>query len=43
MNINTEINEGKLTKNLISEMFIKLVALRIIRYTRSSSEFHKGW
>jgi len=41
--INTKIIEGKLSKIFISKMCIKLVALRIIRYTRSSSQFQKGW
>jgi len=40
----TNINiEGKLSKIFISEVCIKLVALRINRYTRSSSQFQKGW
>jgi len=42
-NINTKLNEAKLSKNFISEVCIKLVALRINRYTRSSSQFQKGW
>jgi len=42
-NINTKIIEGKLSKIFISEVHIKLVALRINRYTRSSSQFQKGW
>jgi len=40
-NINTKIIEGKLSKIFISEVCIKLVALRINRYTRSSSQFQK--
>jgi len=40
MNINIE---GKLIKISISEVCIKLVALRITQYTRSSSQFQKGW
>jgi len=32
-----------LSKIYISEVCIKLVALRINRYTRSSSQFQKGW
>ena len=42
-NINTKIIEGKLSKIFISEVYIKLVALRIDRCTRSSSQFQKGW
>jgi len=42
-NINTNIIEGKLSKNFILEVCIKLVALRINRFTRSSSQFQKGW
>jgi len=42
-NINTKIIEGKLSKMFISELYISLVALRINRYTRSSSQFQKGW
>jgi len=42
MNINTNIIEGKLSKICISNVYIKLVALRINRYTRSSSQFQKG-
>ena len=34
---------GKLSKLIVSEVCIKLVALRINWYPRSSSEFHKGW
>jgi len=41
-NINTKITEGKLSKICISEVYFKLVALRINRYTRSS-QFQKGW
>ena len=33
-NINTKIIEGKLSKIFISEVYIKLVALRINRYTK---------
>jgi len=43
MNINTKINESKLSKIFISEVCIKLVALRIYMYTRSSWQFQKGW
>jgi len=32
-----------LGKNFISEVYIKLVAFRINRYTRSSSLFQKCW
>jgi len=42
-NINAKIIEGKLSKIFISEVYIKLVALRINRYTSSSSQFQKGW
>jgi len=42
-NINTKIIEGKLSKIFISEMHIKLIALRIDWNTRSSSQFQKGW
>jgi len=42
-NINTKIIEGKLSKIFISEVCIKPVALRITWYTRSSSQFQKGW
>ena len=41
-NINTEII-GKLSIIYISEVYIKLVALRINRYQRRSSQFQKGW
>jgi len=41
--INTKIIEGKLSKTFISEVCIKLVALRINRYTRSSSQFPISW
>jgi len=34
-NLNTKIIEGKLSKIYISEVCIKLVALRINRYTRN--------
>jgi len=43
MNINTRIIENKLSKFFISEVYIKLVALRINRCTRSCSQFQKGW
>ena len=43
MNINTKINESKLSKIFISEVCIKLVALRTHMYTRSSWQFQKGW
>jgi len=42
-NITTKTVEGKLSKIFISEVYIKLVALHINRYTRSSSQFQKGW
>jgi len=42
-NVNTEITEGKLIKIFISKVCIKLVALGINPYTRSSSQFQKGW
>jgi len=42
-NINIKLNEGKLSKIFISEVYIKLVAIRINRHTRSSSQFQKGW
>jgi len=43
-NINTKIIKGKLSKIIISEVCIKLVALRINpRCTRSSSQFQKRW
>jgi len=42
-NINTKIIEGKLSKIFISEMCIKLVALRINRCQRSCSQFQKDW
>jgi len=42
-NINTKIIEGKLSKIVTSEVCIKLVALRINWYTRSWSQFQKGW
>jgi len=32
-----------LNKTFISEVCIKPVALRINRYTRSSSQFHRCW
>jgi len=41
-NTNTKIIEGKLSKMFSSEVYIKLVALRINQYT-SSSQFQKGW
>jgi len=37
-NINAKLIEGKLSKIFISEVCMKLVALRINRYTRSSSQ-----
>jgi len=43
MNINTKIIESKLSKIFISEVCIKAAALRINRYTKSSSQFQKGW
>jgi len=42
-NINTKIVEGNLSKIFILEVYIKLAALRSNRYTRSSSQFQKGW
>jgi len=42
-NINTEIIESKLSQIFISEVCIKLVAIRIKWYTRSSSQFQKVW
>jgi len=42
-NINTKITEGNLSKIFISEVCIKLVALRINRSPRSSSQIQKGW
>ena len=42
-NISTKIIETKLSKIFISEVFMKLVTLCINRYTRSSSQFQKGW
>jgi len=41
--MNPKIIVGKLSKIFISEVCTKLVALRINRYTRSSSQFQKGW
>jgi len=41
-NVNTKIIEGKLSKIFISDVCIKLFALRINRYTRSSSQFQIG-
>ena len=40
-NINTKIIESELSKIFISEVYIKVVALRINRYTWSSSQFRK--
>ena len=40
-NINTKIIEGKSSKNFISEVCIKLVALRINRYTEVARCFKK--
>jgi len=42
-NVNAKIIKGKLSKIFISEVRVKLIALRINRYTRSSSQFQKGW
>jgi len=42
-NINTKIIESKLSKNFISEVCIKVVALRINWYTWSISQFQKDW
>jgi len=42
-NINTKIIKGKLSKILVSEVCIKLVALHIGRYPRRSSWFQKDW
>jgi len=39
----TNISKGKLSKMFISEACIKLVTLRINRYTRSSSQVRKDW
>jgi len=41
--INTKIIESKMSKIFVSEVYIKLVALRINRCTKSSSQFQKGW
>jgi len=41
--INTKIFEGKLSKIFSSDVYVKLVALRINRYTKSISQFQKGW
>jgi len=43
ININNDNIIGKLNKIFISEVCIKLVALRVTRYPRSSSQLHKGW
>jgi len=40
-NINTKIAESKLSKLFISEVCMKLAALRINRYTRSALSFRK--
>jgi len=42
-NISTKMIEGELSKIFISDLCIKVLALRINRYTRSSSQFQKGW
>jgi len=42
-NTNSKIIKDKLSEIYISEVCIKLVALRINWYTRSSSQFQKGW
>jgi len=42
-NISTKEIKGKLNNIFISEACIKPVALRINRYTRSNSQFWKGW
>jgi len=41
-NISAKIIESNLSKIFISEVYIKLVALRLNRHTRSSSHFQKG-
>jgi len=41
-NVNTKIIEGELRKIFVSEVYMKLVALRINWYIRSSSQFQKG-
>jgi len=41
--INTKIIKVKLSNFSISEVCIKLETLRIVRYTRRSSQFQKGW
>ena len=41
-NINIKTSGSQLSKILISEVCIKLLDLRINRYTRSSSQFQKG-
>jgi len=42
-NINTKLIKGELSKIFTLEVCFKLVALRLNRYTRSSSQFRKGW
>jgi len=42
-NVDTKIIEGELSKIFVSDVCIKLVAFRINRFTRSSSQFQKGW
>jgi len=42
-NINTTVIESKMSKTYSWEVCIKLVAVRVNRYTRSSSQFQKGW
>ena len=41
--INTKIIKDKLSNIFISEVCIKLVALRINRYAGSSTQFQRGW
>jgi len=42
-NITNKIIEDKISKVFISEVCINLVDPRVNRYTRSSSQFQKGW
>jgi len=42
-NINTTVIENKMSKTFSWEVRIKLVALHVNRYTRSSLQFQKGW
>jgi len=43
ININNDDIIGELNNIFISEVYIKLVALRVTRYPRSSSQLYKGW